>query len=74
MQMEYPLPESMLKPKSMPEYYERLMRSIDRASRGKGWRWGGGRGEAVLRTRVGAGLFCNHSVFMSLLRLPCLLM
>ena len=34
-QMEYPLPESMLKPKSQPEYYDRLIRSIDRAVEGK---------------------------------------
>jgi acetylornithine aminotransferase len=34
-QLEYPLPESMLKPKSQPEYYERLIRSIERAVQGK---------------------------------------
>lgn len=34
-QMEYPLPESMLKPKSQPEYYDRLIRSIERAVEGK---------------------------------------
>ncbi|SAM85370.1 related to acetylornithine aminotransferase precursor [Ustilago bromivora] len=33
--MEYPLPESMLKPKSQPEYYDRLIRSIDRAVKGQ---------------------------------------
>ncbi|SNX86841.1 related to acetylornithine aminotransferase precursor [Melanopsichium pennsylvanicum] len=33
--MEYPLPESMLKPKSQPEYYDRLIKSIERAVEGK---------------------------------------
>ncbi|CDW99695.1 hypothetical protein [Sporisorium scitamineum] len=33
--MEYELPEGMLKPKSQPEYYERLVRGIERAVEGK---------------------------------------
>ncbi|TKY88363.1 hypothetical protein EX895_002715 [Sporisorium graminicola] len=33
--MEYELPEGMLKPKSQPEYYERLVRGIERAVAGK---------------------------------------
>ncbi|KAJ1021129.1 hypothetical protein NDA16_003915 [Ustilago loliicola] len=34
-QIEYPLPESMLKPKSQPEYYDRLIRSIEKAVKGQ---------------------------------------
>ncbi|SJX65211.1 related to acetylornithine aminotransferase precursor [Sporisorium reilianum f. sp. reilianum] len=33
--MAYELPEGMLKPKSQPEYYERLVRGIERAVAGK---------------------------------------
>ena len=34
-QLDYPLPESVLKPKSQPEYYDRLVKSIDAAAKGK---------------------------------------
>lgn len=34
--LDYPLPEGMLRPKSQPEYYERLVKSIERAVEGKG--------------------------------------
>lgn len=40
-QLKYALPENMLKPKSMPEYYDRLKSTIDRAAGGNsvaiGW-------------------------------------
>lgn len=34
-QLEYPLPQSLLKPKSQPEYYDRLVSNIERAVNGK---------------------------------------